>query len=319
MNKFDRIIAILIALQTQRVVTAQSLADRFEVSLRTIYRDIRTLENAGVPIGAEVGIGYFIEKSYQLPPIMFDQEEAVALVVGEKFVEQYSDQQTSTQYANAVDKVKAVLKTAEQDYLDTLSSHIEVGRTAPVRLNHKDENYLLEAQRCIAQSRVASIDYRSGSKREHTKRSIEPIGLYHYSARWHLIAWCRLREGYRDFRLDRILSFEITDDRFNRHQRASLQDYIKEMQREGELISIVISFSERIAHFVDYQRYLHGFVKEEVKGDRVEMSFLASSLEGIGRWLITFTNEVEVVEPLELKEIMKSYVKELLEVYPDCD
>ena len=117
MNKFDRIIAILIALQTQRVVTAQSLADRFEVSLRTIYRDIRTLENAGVPIGAEAGIGYFIEKSYQLPPIMFDQEEAVALVVGEKFVEQYSDQQTSTQYANAVDKVKAVLKTAEQDYL----------------------------------------------------------------------------------------------------------------------------------------------------------------------------------------------------------
>lgn len=317
MNKFDRIIAILISLQTKRIVTAQSLADRFEVSLRTIYRDIRTLENAGVPIGAEAGVGYYIEKSYQLPPIMFEQEEAVSLVVGEKFVQQHADTQTATHYINAVHKVKSVLKSADKEYLDNLSEHIEVSPEMPVRRNSVQENWLLESQRGIAQSRVLALSYRSSYKREHTQRKIEPIGLYHYGGRWHLIAWCQLREAYRDFRLDRILNLEITDDRFNRYQRSSLQDYIQQMMHEGELISIVVSFTAEIARYVDYQRYLYGFVEEKVVEDRVEMLFLASSFERIGRWLLTYTNGVEVISPQPLKEQMRSYLAELLEVYSD--
>ena len=92
MNRFDRITAILIQLQSKKVVRAQDLADRFDISLRTVYRDIRTLEEAGVPLYGEAGVGYSIVDGYRLPPVMFTQEEAMAFITAEKLMEKFTDQ-----------------------------------------------------------------------------------------------------------------------------------------------------------------------------------------------------------------------------------
>src|SRR5690606_29609387 len=106
MNRFDRITAILIQLQSKKVVKAQDLADRFGISLRTVYRDIRTLEEAGVPLYGEAGIGYSIVDGYRLPPVMFTREEATAFITAEKLMEKFTDASLKQHFTSAMYKVK---------------------------------------------------------------------------------------------------------------------------------------------------------------------------------------------------------------------
>ena len=118
MNRIDRLVATLIHLQSKRGGKAEEIAKRFEISLRTVYRDIRALEEAGVPIGAEAGLGYFIIDGYQLPPVMFTREEAAALLTGEKLLEKLTDKSLATNYSTAMKKVRAVMKTTDKEFLE---------------------------------------------------------------------------------------------------------------------------------------------------------------------------------------------------------
>src|ERR1700712_437955 len=118
MNRIDRVSAILIQLQSRRVVKAIDIADRFGISLRTVYRDVKTLEEAGIPIIGEAGVGYSIMDGYRLPPVMFTREEATAFLTAEKFVEKLTDTSTTAQYQSAMYKVKAVLRSSEKDALE---------------------------------------------------------------------------------------------------------------------------------------------------------------------------------------------------------
>src|SRR5882762_2366702 len=118
MNRIDRISAILIQLQSRRVTKAQDIADRFAISLRTVYRDVKALEEAGIPIIGEAGVGYSIMDGYRLPPVMFTQEEAIAFLTAEKFVEKLTDASTTEHHKSAMYKVRAILKTTEKDMLE---------------------------------------------------------------------------------------------------------------------------------------------------------------------------------------------------------
>ena len=126
MNRFDRITAILVQLHTRRVVKAQDLAERFEISLRTVYRDMRSLEEAGVPIVGEAGIGYSLMEGYKLPPVLFSKEEALALVTAEKMVDKFTDDATQRNYRSALYKIKAVLRVQEKDLLERVEDSILV-------------------------------------------------------------------------------------------------------------------------------------------------------------------------------------------------
>src|ERR1700712_3956187 len=126
MTRIDRISAILIQLQSRRVVKASDIAERFGISLRTVYRDVKTLEEAGIPIIGEAGVGYSIMDGYRLPPVMFTREEATAFLTAEKFVEKLTDSTTMKHHQSAMYKVRAILKTAEKDALEDLDGSIEV-------------------------------------------------------------------------------------------------------------------------------------------------------------------------------------------------
>src|SRR3954466_13308775 len=128
MNRIDRLTAILIQLQTKRVVKAEEVAERFEISLRTVYRDVKALMEAGVPIGSEAGKGYFIVDGYHLPPVMFSQQEASAMLTAWKLVEKMTDVSIRKGYESALLKIKSVLNNAEKDHLENLQSSIEVFR-----------------------------------------------------------------------------------------------------------------------------------------------------------------------------------------------
>ena len=126
LKRFDRIVAILIQLQSRRIVKAQDLADRFQVSLRTIYRDIRTLEASGVPIASEAGVGYSIMEGYRLPPVMFTREEASSFVAAEKLMQNYTDKTLGSYHESAMVKIKSVLRGSQKDWVSALESQVDI-------------------------------------------------------------------------------------------------------------------------------------------------------------------------------------------------
>src|ERR1700744_1680968 len=202
MNRIDRISAILIQLQSRRVVKANDIAQRFNISLRTVYRDVKTLEEAGIPIIGEAGVGYSLMEGYRLPPVMFTREEATAFLTAEKFVEKLTDASTRKTHQSAMDKIRAILKTTEKDLLENMDSKILVLKHIS-QAHIPDNDYLQTILNAIAQKAVLRIEYFAQPSQETTRREVEPIGIVYLESFWHLIAFCHLRGDYRDFRIDR--------------------------------------------------------------------------------------------------------------------
>ncbi len=128
-KRFDRIVAILIQLQSKKIVKAQELADRFDCSLRTIYRDIRTLEASGVPIYSEAGVGYALMEGYRLPPVMFTREEISSFIAAEKLMQKFTDPSLGTHHASAMYKLKSVLRSADKDWLSNIESRVVIAKS----------------------------------------------------------------------------------------------------------------------------------------------------------------------------------------------
>ena len=311
MNRIDRLHAILTHLQSKKRVTAQEMADRFSISLRTVYRDVKSLDESGVPVIGEAGTGYTIMEGYRLPPVMFTQEEAGALLLGSKLAERFTDGSVKKHFNAALFKIKAVLRSSDKEYVDSLTEHIEIlSRHSPAsELPHQ---YLSLWQQAIVQKRVVELQYHSGAKEETTKRNVEPIGLLYYGSAWHLIAWCRLRKDYRDFRLSRMLGVNIIEDFFDRSVHPSVQEYIQQNKDTAELQEVMVRFDKKVVRYLQEQKYLNGYVSEEDLGDCTCMKFLTSSVEYFGRWLLMYGNTATIESPETLKTIMKELSERLL-------
>ncbi|WP_461534425.1 helix-turn-helix transcriptional regulator [Sinomicrobium sp.] len=315
MNRFDRITAILIQLQSRRVVRAQELAERFEVSLRTIYRDIRTLEEAGVPLYGEAGVGYSIVDGYRLPPVMFTREEAMAFVTAEKLMEQLSDRVIRKHFQEAMYKVKAVLRGSEKDFVEDLSSHIYIENTADLPKNIPG-NVLEVLFRAISQKKIVQISYKAHGREEETRRLIEPIGVYHEYHRWYTIAYCHLRKDYRHFRADRIYNIALTP-RDRESERETFDNYLQQKEQQSHIqqqTKIVIRVDKKVKAYLQYKRPYLGFISEKELEDSVEMTFLTPYLkDGFARWFITFADHAEIVEPDELRQSVAEIIKGITE------
>lgn len=300
MNRIDRVSAILIQLQSRRVVKASDIAERFNISLRTVYRDVKTLEEAGIPIIGEAGVGYSIMDGYRLPPVMFTREEATAFLTAEKFVETLTDTSTMEHHKSAMYKIKAILKTAEKNLLEDIDSSIEVLRShSQLQVDNKD--HIQTILNSIAQKKVITLHYFANHSQEHTTRDIEPIGIFFKDSYWHLIAFCRMRNAYRDFRIDRINKLCVTDKYFD-SKHPTLKAYIAKTAREQELELVVIRVEKKMSGHLDYQKYYSGFISEKPVGGQMEMTFLTNSLEGFARWFMMFGDRAEIISPDSLKD-----------------
>jgi predicted DNA-binding transcriptional regulator YafY len=317
MNRIDRLTAILIQLQSNRVTTARQIAERFRISLRTVYRDIRALELAGVPIGAEAGIGYFLAKGYHLPPVMFSKDEAGALLLGGKLIEKFSDMGVNQHFCGAMDKIKVALGGNHQDHLNRLDTLVAVLKITPPKPEGLSNNLLIDIQSILSQSQVIRIDYHSGYKDELTARIVEPLGLCYYAGNWHLLAYCRLRRDYRDFRVDRIKAVEITAERFNRNRYECLDDLVRHIVMAADLKSATIVFTRQAARVICDQKYYFGFVRQCEREDGVEMEFLVPEYHYLGCWLLSFVDQVWVKQPASLVQTMAGLVKRLGAHYSD--
>ena len=317
MNRIDRLHAILTHLQSKRRVTAQEIADRFNISLRTVYRDVKALDESGVPVIGEAGTGYTIMEGYRLPPVMFSREEASALLLGSKLAERFADETSKKHYSAALYKIKAVLRGTDKDYVENLTDHIAVlTRTAPA--SEVSHQYLPVLQQAAVQKRVIDLQYHSSAKEETTRRLVEPIGLLYYSTAWHLIAWCRLRKGYRDFRLSRMLQVLLLEECFETSAHPSVQEYISEATKGHEVEEVVVQFDKKVVKYLQEQKYYNGYVSEEDLGDMVRMKFMTSSVHWFGHWLLTYADTALVESPSSLKNLMKELAERLMSRYGSC-
>jgi predicted DNA-binding transcriptional regulator YafY len=316
MNRIDRLSAILIQLQGKKIVKAAEIADRFNISLRTVYRDVKALQEAGVPVGAEAGTGYYLVEGYHLPPVMFSREEAAALLTGEKLMAHLSDHSNRKQFSNAMQKIKAVLRGSEKDFLESLEDNIAIVSRRPPVADEFPNRFMSDIQHSLGKQLVLQLDYFAYHNDTLSQREVEPIGIVFMSASWHLIAWCRLRKGYRDFRMDRIKGLVLTGTTYDKTQRISLKEY---MDKYGETdtprLSIKIKVSQAAARRIGDNKFFYGFTEERVIGECIEMSFLFPCLFAFGRWLLTWGNNVEIITPVELTTQMKLLVLELKEYY----
>lgn len=209
-NHLSRLLSILTFLKSKRIITGTELAQKYDVSLRTIYRDIKKLEESGVPIMTIEGRGYSIMDGYTVAPIMFDEMEVNALVTAEKLISKTNDESLIQHFGRTLEKIKSVFKGSLQDQSESLNSKMLILK------NQTDEvksNSLAFFQMAIINFRVTELLYQDKNG-EITSRIIEPLAIYCYNEKWIVIGWCRLRQDYRSFRLDRMKHFKILETQF---------------------------------------------------------------------------------------------------------
>jgi len=203
----------------RKVTTARRIADELEVSERTVYRDIRDLILSGVPIHGQAGVGYALPKGFDLPPMMFTAEEVEALALGARIVASWTDSSFAKAATSALAKVEAVLPDRLKPRLERTSLFAPKRQLPPVVLAN-----LAAARGAIGATRKLHFTYAKPSG-VRTKRTVHPIGLFFWGSVWTLVAWCELRQDFRSFRLDRIESTVVLEDKFEPATGQTLEDF----------------------------------------------------------------------------------------------
>lgn len=279
---------------------AEELAGHFEISVRTVYRDIAALGESGVPICGEAGVGYSLMKGYHLPPVMLTAEEAMALFVGGEMVKQFSDASLSGPMSSALLKIRSVLPRDRQDDLDRLSAATAVfGKTRmPSGL---DQRLLLPIQQAIVARRVLRMTYRARASDDDTIRDVEPLGVTFHSAAWYLVAWCRLRQDFRHFKIERLRALEVLTERFALRPDFSLREHLRKQDEAGERIAARVWFSADAIERVRRENYAETLVEEPAHGG-FEVKMETFSLDWLAHWLLSFGDDAEALAPALLRK-----------------
>lgn len=307
MNRLERISALLVQLQSRPVVKASHMAQRFNVSLRTIYRDMQTLLEAGVPICGNSGIGYSLVEGYRLPSLMFTKEEATAFLTAEKIIEQLTDAQNSNYFRQGMDKIRAALRAVDKKYLHDMDDSIAIYKSR----NTEDSlpNLMQTILNSINEKLVIEIDYTNANENK-SKRALEAVGISYSHPRWYLSAFCYLRQEYRMFRLDRIENIKITNDEHTK-THPPLESLLGNDDPQC-LTEVILHTSKEISKRYADNCYFLGLTEEKELADgRIEQIYMAYSLESLARWVLANADTTTVIKPVEIKEIIKKIIKNI--------
>ncbi|MEQ9328985.1 MAG: YafY family protein [Rhodospirillales bacterium] len=223
----DRLFRIVQILQRRRdrLTTAKMLADEMEVSLRTIYRDMARLQASRVPVEGEAGLGYLLRDGYDLPPLMFTEDEVEAIVLGARTVQTWGDRELARAAENLLGKVEAILPAHLRDRLiDAALFAPDFGQLRPIIVDMTD------MRRAANEHRKVHLRYADAEGAE-TRRTIWPLGLAFLGSVWLVVAWCELREDFRTFRADRMLGAEFPDTRYPRQRGRTLKDFLRMIEQ----------------------------------------------------------------------------------------
>lgn len=297
LKKLDRVTAILTQLQSKPTVRAQDLAAKFDVSIRTIYRDVKTLENAGIPIIGEAGNGYSLMDGYKLPPVMFTKQEVLSFITAEKLMQKFSHESLGSHYQTAMEKVRSVLRHSDKNLIRDIEKQIDVYNHHP-RSEDTVKNVIPTILESIADKTQLIIEYKTVDSRV-TNRTIEAVGVFFEFNFWYIMAFCTLRKDFRQFRVDRILQILKTQNPFSQ-EYGQINDYRRYSNGEKTRVRLLVE-KKIMGHIVNSKRY-YGIIEEKETEHGIEMTFDTEWIEeGFPRWLITFADYATVLEPESLK------------------
>jgi predicted DNA-binding transcriptional regulator YafY len=225
-RRADRLFQIVQRLRGRGPVTAATLGRELEVSPRTIYRDVQDLVLSGVPIQGEAGVGYALPRSFDLPPLMFDEAEIEALVLGARIVESWADAELARAARNVLSKVEVVLPARLRDLIP------DAALFAPgFHVRKATSEGLSELRAAIKARRKVALAYRDRGDAS-TARTVQPLGVFYWGSSWSLGAWCELRRDFRNFRLDRVTKLDVLAETFTDLPGRTLRDFFQHYRDE---------------------------------------------------------------------------------------
>lgn len=299
MNRTDRLVSLVMLLQSRRVITAAEMAAHFEVTERTIYRDLAALGEGGVPIVGEAGVGYSLMRGYQLPPVKFSPEEAAALVTGGMLAEKMTDLSVRGPIRTALAKLTAIQPGDIQERAyrlrDVMAVQIRKPAIGAVPLSH--------IQAAVADRQLLRLTCNDDTGGKTVESDVEPLGLVYDLQQWHLIARCRLQNRVRDFRVDRILRCETQPELLPRRADFNLRAYLNLSCGDGETCGVVIEVHPALAGSAHH----HGGIHVRLQGGKNGWEcfhFRTPNLEYFAHWILSLGDRVIVREPSELARLV---------------
>ncbi|MBN3522886.1 helix-turn-helix transcriptional regulator [Paenibacillus apiarius] len=323
MNRTDRLLAILLELRSRKLCRAEDLAEQFEISVRTVYRDMLALSEAGIPICAVPGQGYSLMEGYFLPPLSLLPEEAILLLCGGELMESIFYSPWKEHARSAHRKIEALLSSSQREQVDELRQQV---RILPVPYAEssalRDQDLEMDTRlfgmirEGIQENCVLHIEYyglHNGSEGDSspTRRKIHPYGLIHVGGRWMLVAYCELRQAMRHFRLDRIEALQPTKETFLRDPDFSLPAYKKDNDRT---VKVQVCFTPDIASQVRASRCFYIDSYEE-QADRLLVNLLVRREDEALSWILGWGYRAKVLEPASLVQRIEEEIAALQKVY----
>ena len=294
MNRVDRLIAYLVMFQSRGLLRAQDLAAHFEISVRTVYRDIDALSQVGVPVYGVGGEGYRLMEGYYLPPVTFSPEEARALALALSMFVGYSVEGETQKSAESVrDKIRSILPNRQKREVEMLQTVLDFYTIPQLKLDF-DDSHFVDFQRAIQDQKLVQLVYHSLASDEKTERVIEPLALVMYKRAWLITAYCHLRKDIRNFNLARIDRYSVLSQSFE--PRAIPQRPIRDKNLE-----LHVQFDHNVVRWVRERQHF-GFHKElNSNAEGIVMSYVVSDWDTIGPWLLGWGDKIQIIEPPHLR------------------
>lgn len=298
MNRIDRLFGTLIMLQSKKRVRAEDIARRFEISVRTVYRDMAALAEIGVPVLGTPNDGYRLMDGYFLPPLVFTPDEASALVLSAKMLTVEAGPQLQQDAKNALDKLRAALPELTRNRVREQTEVLQF--YAPDRVLNPRATKVLDFQRAIWEHRLVQMHYYSLASNETRARTIEPLALTYSNGVWYVTGFCRLRKEQRSFRLSRVEGYNVLDTRFKPRTVAA---------QEKGTVTVVVRFDPDVIRQVE-ERQHYGFKKSN------EANFLyqVNDVREMKSWVLGWGAAAEVIEPPELRDMILNEAQRLVEM-----
>ncbi|MCJ7841953.1 YafY family transcriptional regulator [Lederbergia sp. NSJ-179] len=315
MNKTDRLFAIVLELQRKEVVRAEDLSTLFETSVRTIYRDIEALSEAGVPIIGAPGTGYSLMDGYFLPPISFTVPEAVSLLIGTDFIEQRFDDDYRVKAQAARGKIETILPESVRNETSRVRNAMRLLNSDKQALPPKEKEYLEKIRRAILDKRKIGFHYvkrlADSEGNRHSVRNVAPYGLVLVQGSWMLVAHCDLRRDIRHFRLSRMTELIELEERFKIPGHFNFRDYTPADDRH---LLVRLRFNLDIADKVKESNYYYIEDMEEHQ-DGLDVVIRVRQLEEVLQWVLGWGAGVIVLEPESFRNWIREEAKKMLKRY----
>ncbi|KKO53202.1 helix-turn-helix transcriptional regulator [Paenibacillus sp. DMB20] len=315
MNKTDRLLAIVLELQRKKLVRAEDLADTFETSIRTIYRDIQALCEAGVPVIGAPGQGYSLMEGYFLPPVRFTAEEAVTLLLGTDFIEQRFDKDYGLRALSSRNKIEAVLPENVRHEAARIRQTMRLILPDKDTVSGKEKDYMKAIRHAILQRRKLKFDYlknipdSSGSR--HSQRTAAPYGLVFVQSSWALIAWCELRQDIRHFRVSRMTDLSVLEENYEILPDFKLENY-RPIDDRRLTVRILVhpDMADRVMESNNF--YMEAAEERE---DGLHMVLRVRRTEELLHWVLGWGSGIVVLEPESFRNQIRNEAENMLKRY----